>query len=70
MMAGPFLNVVFDKPEIDPRLRWYCEPACWKVESNRSITAARAERLHGKNLLCRHFRQGARISDTVWLNLC
>lgn len=31
-MADRFLHEFFDKLEIHPRLRWYCEPARWSVE--------------------------------------
>ena len=34
-MADRFLHEHFDKPEVDPRLRWYCEPARWSVQPAR-----------------------------------
>lgn len=34
-MADRFLHEFFDKPELNPRLRWYCEPARWSVEPIR-----------------------------------
>jgi regulation of enolase protein 1 (concanavalin A-like superfamily) len=34
-MGDQLLHEAFDKPGIDPRLRWHCEPARWSVDTAR-----------------------------------
>jgi regulation of enolase protein 1 (concanavalin A-like superfamily) len=34
-MDNPILHELFDRRELDPRLRWHCEPPAWSVDPGR-----------------------------------
>ena len=37
------IEETFNKPVLDPKLQWYCEPASWKIENGKLLVATDAD---------------------------